>query len=58
MLFWTPLLEYIKIRPSPIWKLSPDAKAIGFLNAYMAIAEKVILNLYSDISKQNCFPQR
>ena len=25
MLFWTPVLEYIKIRPSPISKLSPDA---------------------------------
>ena len=25
MLFWTPLLEYIKICPSPISKLSPDA---------------------------------
>ena len=25
MLFWTPILEYIKIRPSPISKLSPDA---------------------------------
>ena len=28
MLFWTPLLEYIKIRPSPISKLSPDAWAM------------------------------
>ena len=26
MLFWTPILEYIKIRPSPISKLSPDAQ--------------------------------
>ena len=26
MLCWTPILEYIKIRPSPISKLSPDAK--------------------------------
>ena len=25
MLFWTPILEYIKIRPSQISKLSPDA---------------------------------
>ena len=25
MLFWTPILEYIKIRPSPISKVSPDA---------------------------------
>ena len=27
MLFWTPILEYIKISPSPISKLSPDALA-------------------------------
>ena len=26
MLFRTPVLEYIKIRPSPISKLSPDAQ--------------------------------
>ena len=28
MLFWTPILEYIKIRPSPISKLSPDASVV------------------------------
>ena len=33
MLFLTPILEYIKIRPSPISKLSPDASVSRFISA-------------------------
>ena len=29
MLFWTPILEYIKIRPFAISKLSPDERVGG-----------------------------
>ena len=41
MLFCTPILEYIKIRPSPISKLSPDA----------SIKTKAFRNLEYNIEK-------
>ena len=43
MLFWTPILEYIKIRPSPISKLSPDALApVKICLVYYIMIEEVL----------------
>ena len=40
MLFWTPLLEYIKIRPSLISKLSPDALNGDIVNKFQRFVGK------------------
>ena len=40
MLFWTPILEYIKIRPSPISKLSPDALNGDLVNKFQQMVGK------------------
>ena len=40
MLFWTPILEYIKISPSPISKLSPDALNSDLVNKFQRIVVK------------------
>ena len=43
MLFWTPILEYIKIRPSQISKLSPDALIIEvYFEAWKKLPYQVI----------------
>ena len=59
MLFWTPILEYIKIRPSPISKLSPDALVQMLIQWRSQNAEKIHTSKGDYWIKQiviNCLP--